>query len=100
MKQRVKEVIPRSDEQAWARGCDKCHCGITNDPGILAAFPINEGRAVQAADGMIEFCNCRAGHMYRQHARHTFSAMSGELRNNIREHIASVSVPSVHGVTA
>lgn len=94
---KVKEVIQRSNDQAWANGCKDCRYGMVNAPAILAAFPINEGRAVQAADGMIDFCGCKAGHMYRQFARRTYNAMSAELRLNIREHIAAVApVPTVH----
>ena len=81
----------------WARGCPKCTNGIVDDPGILAAFPLYEGRAVQAADGMVRFCTCRAGDAYARLAQHHYARMSHDQRNNIREHIASVSVPSVHG---
>jgi hypothetical protein len=93
---KVTAHIPYDPINAWARGCDKCKFGLASDPGILAAFPISEGRAVQAAEGMITFCGCKAGHLYRQHLRRTHSVLSMELRRNVLEHIAIMSVPTVH----
>lgn len=83
----------------WAKGCESCKFGIVLAPDILAAFPLGEGRAVQAAEGMITFCTCKAGHLYRQHLRRVYNGLGMELRRSVLEHIAANSVPTVHGVT-
>jgi hypothetical protein len=83
----------------WAKGCESCKFGIVLAPDILAAFPISEGRAVQAGEGMIVFCNCKAGHLYRQHLRRVYNGLGMETVRLVLEHIASISMPTVHGVT-
>lgn len=93
---KVTVSIPHDPINAWARGCENCKFGLTSDPGILAAFPISEGRAVQAAEGMITFCECKAGHLYRQHLRKVYNGLGMELRRGVLEHIAANSVPTVH----
>lgn len=80
----------------WARGCPSCEFGIVVAPDILAAFPINESRAMQAAEQLVEFCDCRAGHMYRQNLRKHYNALNMETRRSILEHINAASVPTVH----
>lgn len=91
----ITEVGPE-----WARGCENCQCGIVLAPDILTHFPINEGRAVQAHEELILFCTCKAGHMHRQNCRKDYNALGMELRRLILEHIAAVSVPTVHGATS
>lgn len=95
----TKEQLPRSNEQAWANGCAKCKFGIATAPDILGAFPFVEGRAVQADEGLVEFCDCRAGFMHRQGLRKIYNTLSMELRRNVLEHISALT-PTVHGELA
>lgn len=81
----------------WAHGCEACKCGIASGPNILPMFPLFEGRAVQAHEELILFCDCRAGFMYRQRLRKIYDGMSMELRRNVLAHVHAASVPTVHG---
>lgn len=84
----------------WAKGCPSCQFGIVAAPDILRSFPLNEGRAVQAHEELILFCDCKAGHMYRQNLRKHYNALNWETRKGILEHIEAANVPTVHGATA
>lgn len=80
----------------WAHGCEACTCGIVAAPDLLGALPFYEGRAGQAGEGLIIFCTCKAGHLYRQHLRRIYNGLSMETRRNILTHIEAASTPTVH----
>lgn len=81
----------------WAHGCEACQFGIVAAPDILPMFPLFEGRAVQAHEELILFCDCRAGHLHRQNLRKLYNGLSMELKRNILAHVQAASVPTVHG---
>lgn len=99
MKQ-VTEHLPRSHENDWAFGCPKCKFGLAVAPAILPAISLYEGRAVQAAEQLLVFCECRAGHMYRQQLRKVYATLSMEQKRNVLAHIQAASVPTIHGEMA
>ena len=80
----------------WASGCESCQCGLVVAPEIIPALGLGEQRAVQMDEGMIEFCECRAGFMYRQYLRKTLNALGMETRRNIHTHVTAVRVPTIH----
>lgn len=88
----ISEVAPE-----WASGCENCQLGFVLAPDILSSFPLFEGRAVQAHEELILFCDCKAGHLYRQCLRKRYNDMGMELRRLVLEHIAVANVPTVHG---
>lgn len=92
---RVTDHLPKSNDQAWARGCSKCKCGIVSGADILPALSLYEGRAVQAHEELLIFCDCRAGFMYRQNLRRIYSTLSMDTRRNVLAHISAASVPSI-----
>lgn len=53
----------------WAHGCEKCRFGIVFPTELSGADSLYMERLAQAVDGIVEFCDCKAGHMYRQHLR-------------------------------
>ncbi len=57
---RIEDIVP-----AWARGCDDCANGIVLAPELTGAVPLYMERLVQAIDGDVTFCTCRAGVAYR-----------------------------------
>lgn len=61
----VKVSFPKSNENDWARGCDKCKFGIVSAPELTGAASLYLERMVQAIDGDLHFCDCRAGTRYR-----------------------------------
>lgn len=90
----LKEYQPSGPE--WARGCESCEYGLVVAPEIAPLLNTSEGRAMQMDEGMIEFCNCRAGHMYRQYLRRVLNSLSWEARKYMREFVISARVPTVH----
>lgn len=54
-------------EKHWAQGCEHCEFGIRRKPSD-AGMPdsLHIVRPLQAVRGHIEFCQCRAGRMYRK----------------------------------
>lgn len=80
----------------WAKGCEGCQFGLAVAPEIIPMFNLPEQRAVQMDEGLIEFCNCRAGFMYRQHLRKVLNGLSLESRKNIRAFVLAERVPTVH----
>lgn len=80
----------------WAHGCAKCTYGLVDAPDILGMFPLAEGRAGQAAEDLLTFCDCRAGFLYRQYLRKVWAALSLTARANLREHVCAARVPSIH----
>lgn len=49
----------------WARGCDKCNCGIVSAPPLTGVAPLYMERMAQAIDKTLTFCGCQAGQRYR-----------------------------------
>lgn len=93
---KIADYLPRVSHTHWAHGCGKCKYGIAIAPDILAAFPLFEGRAVQAHEELIVFCDCKAGHLYRQCLRKRHNDMGMELKRLVLAHInAAASVPSI-----
>lgn len=64
MKQ-VKHYFSGSNENAWARGCSKCKYGIASSPELTGTCELYLERLVQAMNGDITFCDCKAGVAYR-----------------------------------
>lgn len=56
--------VPRSNEQHWAVGCDKCRFGIVAAPQLTRICPLYLERMVQMIAGDISFCTCQAGQYY------------------------------------
>jgi hypothetical protein len=82
---------------AWAEGCENgCKYGLVVAPDILPMLMLNEQRAVQMDEGLIEFCTCKAGHMYRQYLRKVLKEMKVETRRNIYAHVTAARVPTIH----
>lgn len=97
---KTSDILPRDGSKDWARGCPNCKFGIVVAPDIVAALPLHESRAVQAAEDMILFCDCRAGHMYRQGLRKVYAAIDVNSKQNLRAIVLAAAIPTVHGVTA
>lgn len=79
----------------WAKGCEGCQFGLAVAPEIVTMLQLHEQRAVQMDEGLIEFCDCRAGFMYRQYLRKVFNAMSMETKKNVRHFVLAAIVPTV-----
>jgi len=56
----IADIVP-----LWARGCDACTNGIILAPELTGAVSLYLERLVQAIDGDVTFCTCRAGLAYR-----------------------------------
>lgn len=80
----------------WSRGCESCRFGLAVAPEIIPALGLGEQRAVQMDEGMIEFCDCRAGFMYRQYLRKVLAALSMESRRSVLAHVTATRVPTIH----
>lgn len=92
---KASDILPRDGSKDWAYGCSKCKCGIVSGADILPALSLYEGRAVQAHEELLIFCDCRAGFLYRQCLRKIYSELSLETRRNVLAHIQAASVPSI-----
>lgn len=60
----------------WARGCGSCNFGITGMQCENGPLPLFLLRALLAERHLIDFCDCRAGQMARQHARRVYAAIA------------------------
>jgi len=80
----------------FAKGCEGCTYGLAAAPEIVGMLMLPEQRAVQMDEDLIEFCNCKAGHLYRQYLRKVLNAMTMETRRNVRHYVLAALVPSVH----
>lgn len=87
----ISEVAPE-----WAHGCPACKFGIVVAPDIVSVLPLAECRAVQAAEEMILFCDCRAGHMNRQGLRKIYATIDVHSKQNFRAIVLAANVPTVH----
>lgn len=94
--QRIAAYLPTDSEHQWAAGCSNCRYGLVAASDIVSSLPLHEGRAVQAAEDMLLFCDCRAGHLYRQFLRKVYATLSLTSRMNLREHVlAAMPAPSI-----
>lgn len=84
------------DGPEWAHGCEGCQYGLAVAPEIIRILTLAEQRAVQMDGGLIEFCNCRAGYMYRQYLRKVLSGLELQSRLNIRAIVLADQVPTIH----
>lgn len=85
------------DGPEWAKGCEACTYGMVVAPPIIGSLPLYEQRAIAHGEDMILYCDCRAGHMARQHLRKLYAALPLESLKNLREHfLSSLPVPSIH----
>lgn len=91
----VKDILAIGPD--WSHGCEHCAYGLILAPDIIGAVSVSEQRAVAHIDNMIVYCECRAGHMYRQHLRRVSETLSEYQRNSIRGHMAVANVPTIHG---
>lgn len=82
----------------WSRGCPHCEFGLIVAPELRRELPLNisEQRSAQDAAGMLIFCDCHAGQMYKQYLRGVYSALSMHSRRSFHEHITAANVPTVH----
>lgn len=71
-------------EQDWARGCDKCKFGIASAPELTGACELYLERLVQAIDGDITFCDCKAGVRFRVFLLNRFQFLKEEARKDSR----------------
>lgn len=90
----------RASGPGWALGCENCEYGLVAAPAIIGACNVSEQRAVAHIDGLIMYCDCRAGHMYRQHNRRVAVTLDEYSRNSIRGYMAVASMPTIRFVDA
>lgn len=94
----IKEIQELGPD--WACGCGKCKFGIVASVPLTGAASLYLERLVQAQDGDLTFCACRAGHMQRQSLRRLYTKTSAaELaiaRHNIEGARESMPAPTVH----
>lgn len=62
---KVTVKYPSSNENNWAMGCPKCRYGIAAAPELTGSCELYLERLVQAMNGDITFCECKAGIRYR-----------------------------------
>lgn len=62
---RVADYLPKESVQHWAVGCDKCAYGLCIAPTLTGACALHLERLVQAIEGRIAFCECKAGEQCR-----------------------------------
>lgn len=82
----------------WAHGCENCEYGLIVAPELRRELPLNvsEQRSAQAAEGMLIFCECKAGQMYRQYLSGVYVAQNNSSRQSMRERVAATFVPTIH----
>lgn len=81
---RVTVNFPASNENNWSRGCPRCTYGIANAPPLTRACELYLERLVQALNGDIVFCDCRAGTCYRFYLRNRNQILIEEARRDPR----------------
>jgi len=52
---------------AIAQGCEQCSYGLTNAPPISGIYPLYVERRILFDHGLLTFCSCRAGEMYKSY---------------------------------
>lgn len=75
---------PASNENNWAHGCPKCRYGIANATELTGACELYLERLVQALNGDITFCACRAGARYRVYLLNRHRILIEEARRDPR----------------
>jgi hypothetical protein len=75
----LKDIAP-----PWAMGCEQCEYGYAHAPELTGVLNTAEERAVAAAEDLIVFCTCRAGHMNRQYLRRVYNALLPQQKQNYR----------------
>jgi hypothetical protein len=73
-----------SGDTDWARGCEHCRFGLTVTPRHRTGEPLYVERAIQAALGLIQFCECRAGHAYRAFLRTKYREIRDDPSYNLK----------------
>lgn len=81
---RVKVQYPATNENMWARGCPQCKYGILSAPELTGAGSLYLERLVQAIDGDLQFCTCRAGERYKNALRNRLLALRSEAKRDKR----------------
>lgn len=83
---RPKVTLPKSDNNAWARGCPKCKYGIASAPELTGACELHLERLVQAIAKQLVFCDCQAGKLYRVYLLNRRQKLIEEARRDPRMH--------------
>lgn len=89
---RVKVQYPASNENNWARGCDKCSFGVQSAPPLTRVGPLYLERIAQHLDKSITYCDCKAGVRYK-------SALGNRYRELVEAHNRK-SHPDIDAVRA
>lgn len=76
--------LPRSNENEWALGCDNCRYGLVSPPERSGACELYLERLVQAIDGDLTFCTCRAGKANRANLLNRFEFLKREAKKDGR----------------
>lgn len=87
----LKDIAPE-----WSKGCEHCEYGYEAAPDLIGALTTAEQRAVGAAEGLVLFCNCKAGHLNRQYLRRVYNALLPEQKQNYRSVLLAELTPSIH----
>jgi hypothetical protein len=74
--------VPQENE--WARGCPQCKYGIVSAPERTGACELHLERLVQAIDGDITFCECRAGKANRANLLNRYEFLKREAKRDPR----------------
>lgn len=78
------EPLPKSNENEWAAGCPQCSYGLVSPPERSGACELYLERLVQAIDGDLHFCDCRAGTRYRANLLNRFEFLKREAKKDAR----------------
>lgn len=97
---RVSDYVPGAFGNDWARGCDKCKFGVASSAPLTGATNLYLERLVQAQDGDLTFCTCRAGHMQRQYLRRLYTKTDATdlaiARRNVEHARETMLAPTIH----
>lgn len=69
---------------SWANGCDQCKFGVLSAPELTGVASVYLERLVQAIDGDLQFCTCRAGECYKNALRNRLLVLRGEAKRDTR----------------
>ncbi len=91
----LKEIS--TNGPSWARGCDKCKCGIASAPELTGACELYLERLVQVIDGDIQFCTCTAGTRYRVFLQNRWLFLMDEVKKtpNLSNFIGRKTHPDI-----
>jgi len=87
---------------AWAKGCDACKYGIVASPEVTGAVEFYLERVVQAVDGDLTFCTCKAGQRYRVSLlnRHRKLLADAKKDGRMTEAVSNKSHPDIENARA